>query len=238
MPFTAAHPAIVIPTLKSKWTSASAIIIGSICPDFEYFLRTEIKSTISHTIEGLLLFNLPVGLLIWLLFHLIVKKPLLYSFPGYFRVRLTELFHYKIVESRNLYIVPICLVIGSASHIIWDSFTHYNGYFVGLFGLNFPISFGNVEIAFYRIIQHGSTFVGIAIICLYFHKLGKVDSIEYRKSSYWLIVAVIAIGFIAGKFLLSDPITIGEIVVSVISALLLGIVTASIFTHRVKIQEI
>jgi len=41
MPFTFSHPAIVLPlaTLRRQWISATGLIIGSITPDFEYFIR-------------------------------------------------------------------------------------------------------------------------------------------------------------------------------------------------------
>ncbi|SEF46838.1 protein of unknown function [Flavobacterium urumqiense] len=39
MPFTFSHPAIILPFLKNKKLSATALIIGSMSPDFEYFFR-------------------------------------------------------------------------------------------------------------------------------------------------------------------------------------------------------
>ncbi len=39
MPFTFAHPAAVLPFMKkqSKYISVTALILGSMAPDFEYF---------------------------------------------------------------------------------------------------------------------------------------------------------------------------------------------------------
>jgi hypothetical protein len=41
MPFTFAHPAIVLPLkhLPKRWYSLTGLIIGSMTPDFEYFIR-------------------------------------------------------------------------------------------------------------------------------------------------------------------------------------------------------
>ena len=51
MPFTFAHPAIVLPFYKKpKFFSMTTLIIGSMSPDFEYFLRVKIKSDMSHTL--------------------------------------------------------------------------------------------------------------------------------------------------------------------------------------------
>ncbi|MEM7184808.1 MAG: DUF4184 family protein [Spirochaetota bacterium] len=40
MPFTFSHPAIVLPFVKfpKQWVCLSALIVGSIVPDFEYFM--------------------------------------------------------------------------------------------------------------------------------------------------------------------------------------------------------
>lgn len=53
MPFTFSHPSIVLPLtyLPKKWISLTGIVIGSLTPDFEYFLRMKIQSTYSHTIH-------------------------------------------------------------------------------------------------------------------------------------------------------------------------------------------
>ena len=54
MPFTFSHPAIVLPLkyLPKKWFSFTGLIIGSMTPDFEYFLRMKVKSDYSHTLNG------------------------------------------------------------------------------------------------------------------------------------------------------------------------------------------
>ena len=77
MPFTFSHPAIVLPFLKTKKLSATGLIVGSMCPDFEYFIRMKVQSSISHTFLGLIVFNLPIGLLATFLFHEIIKNSLL-----------------------------------------------------------------------------------------------------------------------------------------------------------------
>lgn len=76
MPFTFSHPAIVLPItrLPNRFVSATGLIIGSLTPDFEYFLRLNLHSAYSHTIAGVFWFDLPLGIILAFLFHLIVKK--------------------------------------------------------------------------------------------------------------------------------------------------------------------
>ncbi|GAB5466418.1 MAG: hypothetical protein Kapaf2KO_18540 [Candidatus Kapaibacteriales bacterium] len=83
MPFTFSHPAAIIPlkkVFKDKLSLAS-LVIGSIVPDFEYFIRLRLYSEHSHTLEGLFYFDLPLGIVIVLLFYGIIKEPLVNNLP-------------------------------------------------------------------------------------------------------------------------------------------------------------
>ena len=89
MPFTFSHPAIVLPFnyLPKSWISLTGLVAGSIAPDFEYFLRLEVKSLHSHTLVGLFSFNLPMALLLCFVFHQVVKKTLFKYLPVWFKKR-------------------------------------------------------------------------------------------------------------------------------------------------------
>ena len=89
MPFTFSHPAIVLPLtyFPKKWFSLTGLVIGSLTPDFEYFLRMRIKSNYSHTIDGLFWFDLPLGLLLAFIFHDIVRNSLFDNLPTFFKSR-------------------------------------------------------------------------------------------------------------------------------------------------------
>ena len=56
MPFTPAHPAIVLPLIRSRYFSATGLIIGSLSPDFEYFFKMSVDSIYSHSKGGIILF--------------------------------------------------------------------------------------------------------------------------------------------------------------------------------------
>lgn len=77
MPFTFAHPAIVLPLRKCKWFSFSALVFGSMAPDFEYFFRMQPFSVYSHTMLGLWLVDLPIAVLLAFLYQYVVKKQML-----------------------------------------------------------------------------------------------------------------------------------------------------------------
>lgn len=86
MPFTFSHPAIVLPLafLPKKIISITGLIIGSLTPDFEYFIRMKLSSEYSHTISGVFLFDLPLGIILTFLFHGIVRNKLIDNLPRFF----------------------------------------------------------------------------------------------------------------------------------------------------------
>jgi hypothetical protein len=84
MPFTFSHPALVLPLYAAgkKYLSLPGLVMGSIAPDFEYFLRMKKGiSYYSHTTAGLLYFNLPLSLVLLFVFHEIVRNLLILHLP-------------------------------------------------------------------------------------------------------------------------------------------------------------
>ena len=83
MPFTFSHPAIILPLtyLPRRWFSLTGLIIGSLTPDFEYFIRMTPYSLYSHTLSGLFWFDIPLGLLLCFIFHNLVRDSLCSNLP-------------------------------------------------------------------------------------------------------------------------------------------------------------
>jgi len=63
MPFTLCHPALVVPLHRCvrRWTSLSALVIGSMAPDFVYFLPAGVDGVFSHSVPGLFLYCVPAA---------------------------------------------------------------------------------------------------------------------------------------------------------------------------------
>ena len=205
MPFTAAHPALILPflRLKSRWFSTTGLIVGSIAPDFAYFLPYRSYDTLSHSIKGLFVFNLPMAVVLAIVFHAFVREQVIKNLPGIFRERALAVKPVKIGSYmlRNWYIFAISALLGSFTHIFWDSFTHANEYFVRNYSfLLTPVSLGFIELPLSRVIQHTSTFVGFAAIGWY---ISTLPTIELKRESpfswlpYWILI-----GFIGAVFML------------------------------------
>ncbi len=234
MPFTFSHPAIVLPLtfLPRKWFSLTGLVIGSLTPDFEYFLRMRIKSNYSHSIDGLFWFDLPLGLLLAFIFHQIVRDSLIENTPRFLKARFATFKqldwngHFK----RNWLIVTISILIGAASHILWDSFTHNHGYFVHIIpALTKTVDFFGREIPMFKVLQHSSTFIGGLVIALAIYKLPtkKIEKVN-ASMKYWAIVIGLTLIIIAVRLLSGLELKqYGNVIVTAISAGLISLVVAS-----------
>ncbi|RIJ36989.1 DUF4184 family protein [Pontibacter oryzae] len=207
MPFTAAHPAIILPLLRrhGRWLSVTGLVLGSMAPDFEYFFRLRTKSLLSHSLPGLFVFDLPLVLLLSILFHGVVREQVVRNLPWYFKRRalaVPVIPNWRAYLRQNWLAVSISALIGAASHIFWDSFTHDSGYFVK----SLPILATYVRIPvvnFYmevcRMVQHLSTLVGFALILWHVHYLPAVSQLAVKRShwiGFWLWI------FVGGCFFL------------------------------------
>ena len=86
MPLTLAHAAAAYPLRRTRLV-LSALIIGTFTPDLEFFLRFAPKGPFGHSPRGLFLFCLPVGFVVFWLFHAVVKEPLAALMPRAVRQR-------------------------------------------------------------------------------------------------------------------------------------------------------
>ena len=128
MPFTPAHIVAVLPFRKHfRELFFTALVIGSIVPDMEYFLRFNPASGFSHTFKGIFLFDIPLSLFILWLWQLYIKQAFI-NFIPYLKVSEVE---EKPVYSLGVIVTTIlCITAGTMTHLLWDAFTHGKGYFV------------------------------------------------------------------------------------------------------------
>jgi hypothetical protein len=165
MPFTFSHPAAILPfkIFPKKWISLTGLIVGSMVPDFEKFIKMSPGNSFSHTWEGLFLFNLPFGLLLCFVFHNVVRDSLICHLPLYFRKRLAHTLQYIWTGyfRKRYALVIISILIGTISHIGWDSITHKRGLAVRLMPfLEWKISVAGVGQPIYGMLDLISTVIG------------------------------------------------------------------------------
>lgn len=68
MPFTTAYIAVILPLKKycPHVLSISSLAIGSMAPDFEYFIRMTLYGYYGHTLIGIFIFDIPLGLILYI----------------------------------------------------------------------------------------------------------------------------------------------------------------------------
>ena len=241
MPFTFTHPAIILPLtyLPRKWFSLTGLVIGSLTPDFEYFLRMRVKSNYSHTLEGVIWFDLPLGLLLAFIFHNIVRNSLFENLPTFLKSRFSifKPFDWNQFFYKNWWVVILSILIGTASHLFWDSFTHNHGYFVkAIPSLTNIIDIFEIQIPIFKILQHSSTLIGGLVIALAFYKLPTYNNINNKINlKYWTIFAGLTLTIISIRFLSGLEIKqYGNVIVTAISA---GIISLILTPLKIRIEE-
>ncbi|MFD2939671.1 DUF4184 family protein [Flavobacterium notoginsengisoli] len=229
MPFTFSHPAIILPLryLPKSWFSLTALVIGSMTPDFEYFLRMKVKSDYSHTLAGIFWFDLPIALLFSFAFHNVIRNLLFQNLPSFIsnRVSIFTHFNWNIYFRKNWHIIILSLLIGISSHIFWDAFTHQQGYFVNkINALKNTIILFEKEIPIWKIAQHASTLAGSIIIVLVFFKLPKNSTLKTSIDKlYWSTVFLFSTSILFIRFTLNpDILNIGNLTVSFIASFIIS----------------
>ena len=170
MPFTLSHPAAAIPFLRTRLVP-SALVIGCMAPDFEYFMRFSPGGKFGHTLPGVFIFDLPVAFITLWLFHAFAKEPLYAWLPESVRRRIR--LGPPALEIKNLAqlgLVLLSILTGVATHIVWDSFTHKSlwpyQHWQFLHRMIFVPVIGPMECR--RVIQHASTVFGAVVLLLWF----------------------------------------------------------------------
>ncbi|WP_133271821.1 DUF4184 family protein [Hymenobacter radiodurans] len=239
MPFTLSHPALVLPLLAKtrRWLSVTGLVLGSMAPDFEYFLRLRPYGSYGHTWVGIFWFDLPLGLLVAGLFHLVVKRPLVRSLPSFLRARLGQLSEQP-WPLRNLWSKRLILgvLIGSLSHIFWDAFTHNNSpVTVGIDFLNLRVG----PLTLYRWLQYVSSVIGLVAIAWFVWKLPAKPRLVKATSKiqrlFWTLTGVLMAIFWLAFMLIHETYeraVITYLIVTGISAISLALLITSTLMRR------
>src|SRR5258706_15401516 len=123
MPFTFAHPAAAIPLMRpmGRFGVLSALIIGSMTPDVAFLLPIGVSRTESHSIAGLFWCNLPLGWACYVVYHLLMKRPMIHLLPAHAFARLRRFATNDWVHSnRSLPPVLLSVFAGAVTHLVWD----------------------------------------------------------------------------------------------------------------------
>jgi hypothetical protein len=213
MPFTFAHPAAVLPIVRSlgRYAVLSALVIGSISPDFAYIIPISFSRYQSHSVAGLFLFCMPVSLIAYVVFHKFLKGPLLSLAPPSLFRRLGEFVKgYSSLPSANWLSILLCIFFGAITHLFWDTFTHRGAIGVKMLPFLQETAFyiGSYPVYIYKLLQHGSTIIGLGVITWFFLRWMRTATVRPHALPFTLsgtqqtiaIAAITLIPVISGVF--------------------------------------
>lgn len=247
MPFTFSHPAAVLPLgkLPGKYISVTGLVIGSMVPDFEYFIRMHDRSDFSHSWGGIFYFDLPLSLILAFAYHLFVRNTLIDHLPGFLARRLQDFkkFDWSVHFRQAFITIIISIIIGATSHIVWDGFSHAHGLFVDMFPFfNRHVPVAGHHIPVFVLMQHGGSIAG-ALLILYSIWILPPDSSfnqDYRSFfGYWTAICVLMllVALFRLKTTVNEYENFDEKIVLLISGWLLGLFVVSLSFNYVNNDE-
>jgi hypothetical protein len=131
LPFTLAHPALILPfRLLKRWRlSTCGLVAGSLVPDAANIFYPVAENRFGHQLAGIFLLDLPLALAFIFLFDRYARDLLISQQPAFLYQRLAQYRKVRIDFQTNWKIIVLSILIGILTHIFWDSFTHEHGYF-------------------------------------------------------------------------------------------------------------
>ncbi|MCZ2825730.1 MULTISPECIES: DUF4184 family protein [unclassified Modestobacter] len=132
MPFTLAHPAVVLPLLRTPLVP-SALVAGAMAPDLPYYvslqwLGGDYNLTLTHESSSVLWLDPIIGLVLLATFQLLLKSPLLALLPPSAAGRAVPAARgFRWRGSVALGLIAVSLVVGAVTHLVWDELTRFPG---------------------------------------------------------------------------------------------------------------
>ncbi len=162
MPFTPTHIAAAVPLAwLCRWrVPFSALAIGTIVSDIPVYFPNLMSYATTHTMKGVLTHCTPVGLVLYYIYHGLLKRPLVDLLPRSLRNRLLPLIDRPIqFDPPKILLVTSLIAIGAASHVFWDSFTHAGRWGTEVFPWLQQIAFESSgrPWRWYAVLQHASS---------------------------------------------------------------------------------
>lgn len=239
MPFTFAHPAIVFPFAKNKKLPLNALIIGSMVPDFEFYLQLREVEHYGHHTWGFFLIDLPLGLLMLFLYNNYVRTFLRTISPSFILLKCNTLaYNYRSYKKNTISINNVfALTVGILSHLILDQFTHHYSFLMEYLPiLKETVTFFDSLYPLYGVNQVFLSILGLVIITIAFIRIKVTDSATKELNFNNLLSFI----FLALSILLARLCIFNEynsfwsIVVAIIGSFFYSLIINSILYHYSK----
>ncbi|MEU9895313.1 DUF4184 family protein [Streptomyces phaeochromogenes] len=177
MPFTLSHPAAVLPLMRRPFVPA-ALVAGAVAPDVPYFLARLgvsetspqdwygplLNATETHSFDAGLLVGLPLAVGLVAAYRML-RAPVTALLPSGLGLPESERVPGLRARAGHVMWLLVSALIGIASHLAWDSFTHGDGFLVTHVEALRASALGGLTVA--RLLQYVSTVFGLAVVGLH-----------------------------------------------------------------------
>lgn len=204
MAFTVAHMAAALPFYRCRrWLSFEALLIGTMLPDLPYFLNSDASvGQQSHQWIGVLSYCLPWGLLVFALWHWLLKPAVIALIQPWYKAQHFDShyfdshlkqqrmarysFGFSLLSRFRVGLafwlkVTLGLLLGAATHLIWDGITHVDSFIaeqIAWLQYSLDIRYlGDMTVA--RILQYVSSLLGLMLL----FRFAWLKFIEWRFTS-------------------------------------------------------
>jgi hypothetical protein len=203
MPFTVSHAAAVLPLqrLGKHPLPLTALMIGSMAPDFGYFFSHDASRQLTHSVPGLFLFALPAGLAVWFFYVAILEKATITLLSDRWHTRFA---HTDAITMSLVARASIAIVLGAATHILWDAFTHRGTFVSDWIPAILAPTPGARWLPVYHLLHGLSTVAGLVVLITWARQLHRqparslIRPYEIREpvriAALWLLLGASLVG--------------------------------------------
>jgi hypothetical protein len=176
MPFTLAHPAAILPLRGVRFLRTAPLIIGAVTPDVPYYLPPgpgghALRPGLAHSIVGSFTLDLALGITL-LVAVVLLREPLTVLLPARARWLSLQALEPFTRRAAEWLLAPLAIFIGVWTHLLWDSFTHAEGWAVRRIpALSDTVTVGWYSGEVFHVLQYLSSAVGLAVLAWWYTRL-------------------------------------------------------------------
>ena len=173
MPFTLAHPAAILPLRRLKPLRTAPLVLGALAPDLPDYLPSSLRGTFppTHTLRASVIVCVPLCLALLAVLYLLREPLTALLSPRARWLCLSAIAPFGRRASEWMF-APLSILIGAWSHLLWDSFTHSNGWMVRRHPwLHHWFAIGGVYTTPNVVLQYLSSVAGLAVLAVWYWRL-------------------------------------------------------------------
>jgi len=203
VPFTVSHAAAVLPLqrLGKIQLPLTALMIGSMAPDFGYFFSHEASRAMTHSFAGLITFSLPAGLAVWIFYVAMLEKATITLLTDRWHTRFA---HTDAITPSLILRAAIAILLGAVTHLLWDAFTHRATFATEFFPILLGPTPGFAWLPIYHLLHGLSSVIGLVILAIWARNLHRQPaksllrpyniSERTRAGAIWILAAAAILG--------------------------------------------